>query len=45
VVTTESIAGLIYMMGLKSGTFSHVFVDEAGQSMEPELLLPLSIDV
>lgn len=28
-------------MGLKSGSFSHIFIDEAGQSTEPEILLPL----
>lgn len=41
VITTEGSAGLLYMMGLKCGTFTHIFVDEAGQSMEPEILLPL----
>jgi len=41
VITTEGSAGLLYMMGLKSGTFTHIFIDEAGQSMEPEILLPL----
>lgn len=43
VVTTESVAGLLYMMGVKSGFFSHIFVDEAGQTMEPEILLPLGM--
>lgn len=43
VITTEGTAGLLYMMGLKSGVFSHVFIDEAGQSTEPETLLPLGI--
>uniref|UniRef100_A0A2H8U037 Putative RNA helicase armi n=2 Tax=Melanaphis sacchari TaxID=742174 RepID=A0A2H8U037_9HEMI len=42
VLTTEGTAGLLYMMGLKSGTFTHIFIDEAGQSTEPEMLLPLS---
>ncbi|CAH1736197.1 unnamed protein product [Aphis gossypii] len=42
VLSTESTAGLLYMMGLKSGTFTHIFIDEAGQSTEPEILLPLS---
>ncbi|VVC38267.1 Hypothetical protein CINCED_3A020873 [Cinara cedri] len=42
VVTTEGTASLLYMMGIKKGTFSHIFIDEAGQSSEPELLLPLS---
>jgi len=43
VITTEGSAGLLYMMGLKCGTFTHIFIDEAGQSMEPEILLPLCI--
>ncbi|XP_025425043.1 probable RNA helicase armi isoform X2 [Sipha flava] len=42
VLTTEGSSGILYMMGLKSGTFTHIFIDEAGQSMEPEILLPLS---
>ncbi|VVC46259.1 P-loop containing nucleoside triphosphate hydrolase [Cinara cedri] len=42
VVTTEGTAGLLYTMGLKKGIFSHIFIDEAGQSTEPESLLPLS---
>lgn len=41
VLSTEGTAGLLYMMGLKSGTFTHIFIDEAGQSTEPEILLPL----
>lgn len=41
VISTEGTAGLLYMMGLKSGTFSHVFIDEAGQTTEPEILIPL----
>ncbi|XP_016663111.1 probable RNA helicase armi [Acyrthosiphon pisum] len=42
VLSTEGTAGLLYMMGLKSGTFTHIFIDEAGQSTEPDILLPLS---
>ncbi|XP_026807921.1 probable RNA helicase armi isoform X2 [Rhopalosiphum maidis] len=42
VLATEGTAGLLYMMGLKGGTFTHIFIDEAGQSTEPEMLLPLS---
>lgn len=41
IVTTEGTAGMLYMMGIKSGFFTHIFIDEAGQSLEPELLLPL----
>lgn len=32
---------MLYSMGLKSGTFTHIFVDEAGQTSEPEILIPL----
>jgi len=41
VLSTEGTAGILYMMGLKSGTFTHIFIDEAGQSTEPDILLPL----
>lgn len=41
VITTEGSAGILYMIGVKSGAFSHIFIDEAGQSTEPETLLPL----
>ncbi|XP_050442332.1 probable RNA helicase armi [Adelges cooleyi] len=42
VITTAGSAGMLYMMGIRSGTFTHIFVDEAGQMTEPEILLPLS---
>lgn len=42
VIATEGTSGFLYSIGLKSGTFSHLFFDEAGQTLEPEMLLPLS---
>eukprot|EP00794_Sanderia_malayensis_P005865 gene5865-6558_t len=43
VVCTCSMAGILYSAGLESGHFTHVFVDEAGQSTEPECLIPMGL--
>ncbi|XP_050439333.1 probable RNA helicase armi isoform X2 [Adelges cooleyi] len=42
IITTAGSASMLYMMGIPSGTFTHIFVDEAGQMTEPEILLPIS---
>ncbi|XP_066587433.1 probable RNA helicase armi [Prorops nasuta] len=34
--------GLLHNMGFPRGHFSHIFVDEAGQATEPEILIPLN---
>lgn len=34
--------GVLHNMGFPRGHFSHVFVDEAGQATEPEILVPLN---
>lgn len=36
-------SGLLYSLGLKTGHFTHVFVDESGQATEPECLIPISL--
>ncbi|XP_072097342.1 RNA helicase Mov10l1 [Mobula birostris] len=41
VISTCSSAALFYQIGLRTGHFTHVFVDEAGQANEPECLIPL----
>ncbi|XP_051889853.1 RNA helicase Mov10l1 isoform X2 [Pristis pectinata] len=41
IISTCSTAGLFCQIGLRSGHFTHVFVDEAGQASEPECLIPL----
>ncbi|XP_012556830.2 uncharacterized protein LOC100201712 isoform X1 [Hydra vulgaris] len=41
IVTTCSMAGFLYSFNLKSGHFTHIFVDEAGQATEPECLVPV----
>jgi helicase MOV-10 len=41
IVTTCISAGIPYGLGIKPGHFSHIFVDEAGQAMEPEVLIPI----
>ncbi|XP_044764365.1 probable RNA helicase armi [Coccinella septempunctata] len=40
-VSTCSSAGSLYMMDFSKDHFSHILVDEAGQAMEPEVLIPL----
>ncbi|GAA5878816.1 hypothetical protein JCM8547_004841 [Rhodosporidiobolus lusitaniae] len=43
VVTTTISASILSGVGLPRGHFSHIFVDEAGQSTEPSTFLPLSL--
>ncbi|XP_060593732.1 RNA helicase Mov10l1-like isoform X2 [Ruditapes philippinarum] len=38
-VSTCVTAGTLYTLGIKSGHFTHVFIDEAGQATEPEALI------
>ncbi|KAK9872976.1 hypothetical protein WA026_020324 [Henosepilachna vigintioctopunctata] len=41
-VVTCSSAGALYTMGFPKGHFSHIMIDEAGQAMEPEIMIPLA---
>jgi superfamily I DNA and/or RNA helicase len=41
VVVTLSTSRVLSLMGLPRGHFSHIFVDEAAQALEPETLIPL----
>lgn len=41
-VSTCSSAGALLMMDFPRDHFSHILVDEAGQAMEPEVLIPMS---
>lgn len=34
--------GLLAQMGLPKGHFTHIIVDEAGQALEPEIMIPLT---
>ncbi|XP_014205126.1 probable RNA helicase armi [Copidosoma floridanum] len=43
IVGTCSAFGSLYNMGCKPGYFTHIFVDEAGQASEPEIMIPLSL--
>ncbi|XP_076272336.1 putative RNA helicase armi isoform X1 [Rhynchophorus ferrugineus] len=41
-VSTCSSSGIMHMMDFPKGHFTHIFVDEAGQAGEPEVLIPLT---
>ncbi|KAH7327649.1 P-loop containing nucleoside triphosphate hydrolase protein [Rhizoctonia solani] len=41
IVTTCSTAALLYGVGVNPGDFTHVFIDEAGQGSEPEVMIPI----
>eukprot|EP00062_Callorhinchus_milii_P006769 gi/632947662/ref/XP_007889162.1/ PREDICTED: putative helicase Mov10l1 isoform X2 [Callorhinchus milii] len=41
IISTCTTAGLFFQIGLRTGHFTHVFVDESGQASEPECLIPL----
>ncbi|KAJ7199232.1 P-loop containing nucleoside triphosphate hydrolase protein [Mycena pura] len=41
VVSTCLSGGIPAQLGLKRGHFSHIFIDEAGQAIEPEVILPI----
>jgi len=41
VVSTCLSAGVPAGLGLKRGHFSHIFIDEAGQGKEPEVMVPI----
>jgi len=42
IVSTCVNAGTLIGVGLPRGHFTHIFIDEAGQATEPEVLVPLS---
>jgi helicase MOV-10 len=42
VVTTCCTAAVLNGIGVPGGHFTHVFIDEAGQALEPEALIPLN---
>ena len=41
IVTTCISASAAYGLGVPRGHFSHIFIDEAGQATEPELMVPI----
>ncbi|XP_014205092.1 probable RNA helicase armi [Copidosoma floridanum] len=43
IIGTCAALGVLYNMGCKIGHFTHIFVDEAGQASEPEIMIPLSL--
>ncbi|KAI7729924.1 hypothetical protein M8C21_001227 [Ambrosia artemisiifolia] len=42
IVSTYASAALLYAEGLKSGHFTHIFLDEAAQASEPDTMIPIS---
>ncbi|XP_063688478.1 helicase MOV-10-like [Bolinopsis microptera] len=43
IVSTCVTAGNLYKLQLRTSHFTHVFIDEAGQAIEPEVLLPIAL--
>ncbi|CAE6460524.1 unnamed protein product [Rhizoctonia solani] len=41
IVTTCSTAALLHGLGVDAGVFNYIFVDEAGQGSEPEIMIPI----
>jgi hypothetical protein len=42
-VCTCTTSGYLYSVGVSPGSFSHIIIDEAGEALEPEVLIPLSL--
>ncbi|KAK4876916.1 hypothetical protein RN001_009422 [Aquatica leii] len=42
-VATCSTIGILFTLGFPKGHFTHIIVDEAGQTTEPEIMIPLSL--
>ena len=43
VVATCTTSGGIYKLGLSEGHFTHCFIDEAGETTEPESMIPIGL--
>ena len=41
IVATCVSAGILHGVGVKRGHFSHIIIDEGGQCMEPEAMIPI----
>ncbi|KAG9451958.1 hypothetical protein H6P81_004862 [Aristolochia fimbriata] len=42
IISTYSSASLLYAEGVRRGHFSHLFLDEAGQASEPEIMISIA---
>ncbi|KAG8896893.1 hypothetical protein FRB99_008585 [Tulasnella sp. 403] len=42
VVVSTCSAAVLHAIGMEAGHFSHIFIDEAGQGMEPEVVIPIN---
>ncbi|GJJ10625.1 hypothetical protein Clacol_004852 [Clathrus columnatus] len=43
IVATCVASSILYGIGFKSGHFPHIFIDEAGQASEPEVMIPIKM--
>ena len=43
IVSTCVSGGIPYGIGMPRGHFSYIFIDEAGQAMEPEVMVPIKM--
>jgi helicase MOV-10 len=43
VVSTCSTSGYLYSIGVAVGSFTHIIIDEAGEALEAEALIPLTL--
>ncbi|CAL1531357.1 unnamed protein product [Lymnaea stagnalis] len=43
IVSTCTMSGEFYGLGVRSGHFTHVFIDECGQATEPECMIPVGL--
>ena len=43
VIATCSTSGQLYQLGLSEGHFTHCFIDEAGETTEPESMIPIGL--
>ncbi|KAG8924963.1 hypothetical protein FRC01_010849 [Tulasnella sp. 417] len=44
VVSTCASSSLLHGVGIPPGHFTHIFVDEAGQASEPEVMIPIKLN-
>lgn len=43
IISTCGTAAVFHGLGVKPGHFTHIFIDECGQALEPEAMIPLNL--